>query len=128
MNLLLLICGGSIGAISRYLVGLAIMKRYSNPPFPVAMLIVNLIGSFGLGAFFGINYQLIPLGAYNDPLYLSIGIGFFGAFTTFSTFSVEAFQLYNNKLWKKLILYVTLSIFGSILTFLIGLNLGVYFY
>ncbi|WP_332697084.1 fluoride efflux transporter CrcB [Halalkalibacter lacteus] len=124
MNLFLLAIGGSIGAISRYLLGLGIMKRYPTPPFPIAMLIVNLLGSIGLGAFFGLYFGLIPLGAYENPVYLSIGIGFFGAFTTFSTFSVEATQLYNNKKWKKLSTYVLLSIFGSIICFLIGFNIG----
>ncbi|ARK29268.1 fluoride efflux transporter CrcB [Halalkalibacter krulwichiae] len=124
MNLILLALGGSIGAISRYLLGLAIMKRFPSPPFPIAMLIVNLLGAGGLGGFFGIYYKSIPLAAYEDPLYLTIGIGFFGAFTTFSTFSVEAVQLYNKKKWAKLGTYVFVSIVGSIICFLIGFKLG----
>lgn len=124
MNLLFLSIGGFIGAILRYWVGLVLMKRYPSPPFPIAMLIVNLIGSFGLGMFFNLNYGQIPLEAYNDPLYFLIGIGFFGAFTTFSTFSVEAFQLYRKKEWKSLISYVLLSITGSIFSFLFGFWIG----
>ncbi|WP_156289741.1 fluoride efflux transporter CrcB [Oceanobacillus salinisoli] len=120
MNLFLLAAGGSIGAISRYFLGLVLMNRYPNPPFPISMLTVNILGSLGLGIFYGLYYGEIPLGAYDDPVYLSIGIGFFGAFTTFSTYSVEAVQLYNEKKWTKLVTYVTLSIFGSILTFFIG--------
>jgi CrcB protein len=120
LNLFCLAFGGAIGAISRYLLGLAVMNRYPSPPFPIAMLIVNIIGSLGLGIFFGLKYGSIPLGAYDDPLYLTIGIGFFGAFTTFSTFSVEAMQLYHHKKWKEISIYVLLSIFGSIICFLIG--------
>ncbi|WP_368504900.1 CrcB family protein [Alkalihalophilus sp. As8PL] len=123
MNLLLLALGGGMGAITRYLVGLAMMKRYPDPPFPVAMLVVNLIGSFGLGAFMGGYFQEIPLGAYEDPLFLSVGIGFFGAFTTYSTFSVEASMLLRAKQWRKLSAYIGFSIIGSILVFLIGFSM-----
>ncbi|MDV2683016.1 fluoride efflux transporter CrcB [Alkalihalophilus lindianensis] len=127
MNVLLLALGGGIGAIARYLVGLAMMKRYLDPPFPVAMLVVNLIGSFGLGAFFGGYFQEIPLGAYEDPLFLTVGIGFFGAFTTYSTFSVEASMLLKAKQWRKLSLYIGFSIIGSILFFLLGFSMLVAF-
>ncbi|GAE30867.1 fluoride efflux transporter CrcB [Halalkalibacter hemicellulosilyticus] len=120
MNLILLAISGALGAISRYLVGLYMMERFPNPPIPIAMLCVNTIGSFGLGFFFSFYFSQLPIGAYEDPYYLFIGIGFFGAFTTFSTYSVEAMQLYKQKKWKELVLYVSFSIFGSILFFLIG--------
>ncbi|WP_058306786.1 fluoride efflux transporter FluC [Gracilibacillus massiliensis] len=51
MNIALLMIGGSIGAVSRYLFGMSLKKRYKQPRFPVAMLVVNLLGSFGLGLF-----------------------------------------------------------------------------
>ncbi|WP_143522720.1 CrcB family protein, partial [Pseudomonas sp. 2822-15] len=56
--------------------------------------------------------------------FLIIGIGFFGAFTTFSTFSVEAITLFQKRKWIPFITYLVLSIGGSIVTFLIGLFLG----
>lgn len=121
MKLILLAIGGALGAVCRYLIGEAIMKRFPNPPFPVAMLLVNVFGSVGLGCFFGLHYGRIPLGAYEDSLYLLIGIGFFGAFTTFSTFSVEAMQLYQQKVWWKLCLYMVFTILGSIIGFLFSL-------
>lgn len=120
MNLLLVGIGGATGAVARYLLGAAIMKRNPHPPIPVAMLIVNLMGAFGLGLFFAVIYGQIPLASYEAPLFLLIGIGFFGAFTTFSTFSVEAIQLVEKNLLKKAIVYVTLSIVGSIIFFIVG--------
>ncbi|GAE27278.1 CrcB protein [Halalkalibacter wakoensis JCM 9140] len=120
MNLLLVSLGGAIGAIIRYLVGLAIMKRFPTPPIPIAMLVVNLLGSLGLGIFYGTYYSGIPLGAYEEPAFLLIGIGFFGAFTTFSTFSTETVQLYQTKAWKPLFSYISISIVGSILMFVGG--------
>ncbi|WP_227939922.1 fluoride efflux transporter CrcB [Alkalihalobacillus deserti] len=120
MSILLVSLGGTIGAISRYLLGLAFMKQFSSPPFPVAMLMVNILGSLGLGVFYGAYYETIPLGVYEEPAFLLIAIGFFGAFTTFSTFSTETILLLHNKKWKALISYVGLSIFGSIFLFMFG--------
>ncbi|MEB1808560.1 MAG: fluoride efflux transporter CrcB [Bacillaceae bacterium] len=125
MNVLILGLGGALGAVSRYLLGLAIMKRKPHPPIPVAMLTVNLLGSFGLGLFFAMAYGMIPLSAaYEEPLFLFLAIGFFGAFTTFSTFSMETIELVRNKHMKKAMVYFSLSIGGSIVAFIIGLSIG----
>lgn len=125
MNVLILGLGGALGAVSRYLLGLAIMKRKPHPPIPVAMLTVNLLGSWGLGLFFAIAYGMIPLAAaYDERMFLFLGIGFFGAFTTFSTFSMETIELVRNKHMKKAIVYFILSIIGSIAAFVIGLSVG----
>lgn len=126
MNLFLLAIGGALGSVSRYLLGLAIVKKYPHPPIPVAMLTVNLLGSFGLGLFFAIAYGKVPLAAYDEMLFLFLGIGFFGAFTTFSTFSMEMIELLRKKLIKKAIIYFSISIAGSIIMFLIGFSIGIY--
>ncbi|WP_096198914.1 fluoride efflux transporter CrcB [Bacillus sp. FJAT-45350] len=126
MNILLLALGGGLGAITRYLCGLFIMKRFPQPSIPVAMLLVNLTGSLGLGLFLGLLYEGVPLGAYEEPFFLLVAIGFFGAYTTFSTFSMEASELIRKRLYKKLVAYVSLSIFGSILFFCVGLLSGIH--
>ncbi|XEC94745.1 fluoride efflux transporter CrcB [Paenibacillus tarimensis] len=128
MSILFLTIGGSAGAVLRYLLGIVMMRRYPSPPLPIAMLTVNLLGSLGLGVFFGLKYGKIPIGAYAEPAYLLLGIGFFGAFTTFSTFSVEAMQLLRNRKWKSFAVYLILSICGSIGGFLLGINLGMSIY
>lgn len=120
MNILLLSLGGGLGAITRYLLGLSIMKRFPHPPIPAAMLSVNLLGSLGLGIFLSLNFQSIPLQAYNEPTFLIVGLGFFGAFTTFSTFSMEVLDLFHRKLYLKAFIYISASIIGSIITFTIG--------
>lgn len=108
--------GGFFGAILRYLIGLLMMRNFPTPPFPIAMVFVNLLGSFGLGLI------LSFLSTYNEgaPLLLLLGVGFFGAFTTFSTFSMEAFGLLQKKMFIQLIFYLLSSIVGSILMFSIG--------
>ncbi|MDQ0339727.1 CrcB protein [Caldalkalibacillus uzonensis] len=124
MNLLLLTLGGAFGAVSRYMVGIVIMRAFPNPPIPVAMVSVNFLGSLGLGCFLGLYFGSIPFDAYAYPLFLLLGVGFFGAFTTFSTFSVEAVQLIRDKQPAKALLYISASILGSIALFLLGFSLS----
>ncbi|WP_404469909.1 fluoride efflux transporter CrcB [Sutcliffiella horikoshii] len=109
----LLAVGGGGGALCRYLLGLAVMKKFPTPRIPVAMIIVNILGSFGLGSLYGTTND-------NDALIALLGFGFFGAFTTFSTFSVEAVQLVIDKKYQHAIVYLSLSICGSIMGFLLG--------
>ena len=117
MNTLLVMLGGGFGAMLRYVVGVFIMKRFQHPPIPIAMLIVNVIGSFGLGLFLGIFFHELDPIIYESPLFLLIGLGFFGAFTTFSTFSVETMQLLRDGKRKHALIYVLLSVSLSILFF-----------
>jgi CrcB protein len=89
--------GGSLGAISRYFMGLWLMKAYEAPRIPVAMILVNGLGSLGLGVLLGATWNeqsYLLLG--KEAVYSFLAVGFFGAFTTFSTFSVEAITL-----WQK---------------------------
>lgn len=118
---LMVILGGGTGAVVRYLAGVVIMKRYPSPRIPVAMLIVNLAGSFGLGMLMGHMHEEPEL--YGNLLFLLVGIGFFGSFTTFSTFSMEAVQLLRAGYFKKAALYILISVFGAIIGFMSGYGL-----
>ncbi|WP_252312539.1 fluoride efflux transporter CrcB [Sinobaca sp. H24] len=117
--IILLMIGGAAGAVCRYLLGKFIDYTFADPPFPIAMLTVNILGSAGLGLFLALFYGYVPGDAYEDPLFLTAAVGFFGAFTTFSTFSMESFRLIERKAYKPLILYVTLSVVGSFAAFLL---------
>ncbi|MBP1922969.1 CrcB protein [Halorubrum alkaliphilum] len=66
--------GGAAGALARHAVGLAIESRWS-------LVVVNTLGSFALGVVIG-----VPTG---PSATLAVGVGFCGAFTTFSSFAVE---------------------------------------
>jgi len=88
--------GGSLGAIARYLVarwlGVLIETR-----FPLGTFVINISGSFVLGALGTITAQkVVP---NSDALRLALGVGFLGAYTTFSTFEFETHALLDDGEW-----------------------------
>ncbi len=102
------------GGILRYLIGLVL-----NQPtgFPYGTLCVNLIGAFCLP--FLMRYIVAHL-HLSDQLALAIGTGFFGAFTTFSSFSVDAIRLVNQQQWSAFAWYVGISMIGGVLLSLLA--------
>lgn len=73
--------GGAIGAVCRYLVGIAI----GAGEFPIETLTVNVVGSFTIA--------LVTFAGAGRDMVLIIGVGACGAFTTFSSFSVDTVRL-----------------------------------
>ena len=83
-----LVIAGAIGAVSRYVVDDLVKARFPGT-FPWGTLVINISGSFVLGVVTG-------LGLYHGlgPIpKTAIGVGFCGAYTTFSTFSYETLHL-----------------------------------
>jgi fluoride exporter len=80
--------GGSLGAISRYAISLA--SPTVTGRFPWGTFAINVSGSFVLGFLLIVLTEQFPLGRLARPV---IGTGFIGAYTTFSTFMVEAVLL-----------------------------------
>lgn len=120
MSMLLVAVGGGVGAVSRYLIGACVNLKWQNKKIPVAMLFVNIIGAGGLGLFLGSYYEAIAINLYSCSYYLSFGVGFFGALTTFSTFSLEAFVLVRKRMYKSFMIYIISSLLGSIFAFSLG--------
>ncbi len=118
-HLLFVALGGAIGASLRYLVGVGVFRLLGPTAFPVAILGVNVIGSFLMGVF-------VVLAAQRGLTYLSpfVMTGLLGGFTTFSAFSLEAVTLYERGDVGQATLYVSLSVILSILGLMAGLVVG----
>ena len=80
--------GGFAGANARYLLGLWVATRFGTM-FPYGTFIINVTGSFILGIVMG----LLDAHVLAPAIRLSLGIGFIGAYTTFSTFTYETLRL-----------------------------------
>lgn len=99
--------GGFLGAIARFGMGQCFADLVNSTGFPWGTLVINLLGCFGLSLFLTITLDLLVI---NPFLRLGISTGFLGAFTTFSTFSVETVQLFQtHQFW-----YTGLYLFSSI--------------
>lgn len=112
-NILTVGTGGALGSIARYLITclfahLAICSEW-------ATLLVNIIGSFIIGL-------LIP--ASQNTLYLLLAVGFCGGFTTFSTFSVQAFQMLQSGQRLASLTYILASVLISIAFVFLGIYLS----
>ena len=109
--------GGAIGAVARYLVMIG-TSRLFGPGFPWGTVTVNVLGSFILAC-------LIEALALRWSVSLEIraflAIGLLGAFTTFSTFSMDTYALYAKGNLPAAAGYVIASVVLSIAAFFLGL-------
>src|SRR5699024_9896508 len=92
LNIIAIFTGGGIGAVIRYLTGLIILK-YSHLSLPPATFIVNVAGSFLIGFLYIFFIEKQEL---NPAIKLALTVGFCGGLTTFSTFSLELFEMIKN--------------------------------
>ncbi len=102
--------GGALGALLRYGVDISAIK-YLGIGFPYGTLIVNVLGSFLMGVMIAYAAHI-----WQPPhiLKLFIATGFLGAFTTFSTFSLDAVSLYERGAYLLSASYISASVILSI--------------
>ena len=116
MMWLFVACGGALGAVARY--GVSHWLAVPAKVFPWSTLAVNVIGSLLMGVF----YVLIVEKYYLSPQWRPfIMVGFFGAFTTYSTFALEAFLLWQQGQTTHALIYSALSLAGGILPVALGI-------
>jgi CrcB protein len=118
MPYLLVGLGGFLGANARFvvvrLVGAAFETR-----FPLGTFLINISGSFLLGVLGTIAaHKVMP---NSETMRLALGIGFLGAFTTFSTFEFETHALFDDGSW----LTATTNIFASLFVGLVAVRAGI---
>ena len=116
-SFLLVGAGGAIGAMARF--GFAsFVGRLWPMGFPLATLLINMIGSVAMGIFIGLMARFLPPWQGDARLFVAVGI--LGGFTTFSTFSLDTVALIERGELLQAGFYVLLSV----VLCLIGLYLG----
>jgi CrcB protein len=111
---------GALGTLARY--GLqGLVQHRTSSDFPSGTQVVNLAGCFLLGgvAQYGLLHLSIP-----PEWRMGITVGFFGAFTTFSTFGWEAVHLLEDEEWGRAATYVLSSVIGGLLAVVLGMRLA----
>ncbi|MCX7558713.1 fluoride efflux transporter CrcB [Sulfitobacter sp. F26204] len=118
-TLLLVAFGGALGAALRFLSGVAVLRLTGPMEFPLAIITVNVIGSFLMGVF-------VTVAAQKGLTHLSpfVMTGFLGGFTTFSAFSLETVTLMERGEFASACIYVALSVGLSVGGLMAGLWLA----
>jgi CrcB protein len=111
--------GGACGALARWAIGLALAG--SPRAFPLATFVVNTTGAFGLGLAATLLTERLSPTRYLRSL---IAIGFFGAYTTFSTMAVEGVRLLDAGRPGTALEYWVLTLFVGQMAGVYGMWLG----
>ena len=112
--------GGAFGATARYLINLSPLASAFGK-FPLHTFLINVSGSFLIGFLLVIFTEKY---AANEVLRVALTVGFLGAFTTFSTFELEIFELIRERLFVNAFLYLSLSILVGFVGVAAGVWLG----
>ena len=108
--------GGAVGAVLRYLIGLIPLNPENG--FPIKTFLINVAGCFVIG----LVAALAARASLNPRITLFLKVGICGGFTTFSTFSLEAYSLFDGRHYITAVLYMILSM----LCCLAGVAAGLY--
>lgn len=115
MEFLLVGIGGIFGSLTRFSLGKYI-SDHCKTHFPIGTAFINITGAILLG--------IISSANASRNLYLLFGDGFLGAYTTFSTFMYEGFNLFQGKDKLNGFTYILMSIMLGIIGYNIGTKIG----
>jgi CrcB protein len=117
MNWIAIAIGGAIGAVSRYGIAQIVILINGANAAPFATIMVNVIGSGLMGVIYG---YLSAGGMLAETVRVFIMIGFLGALTTFSTFSMDIMAAIDRGQVVYAVIYAAVSVAGSILAFILA--------
>ena len=120
MRLLLIALFGAIGTLARYSLQGVVQVRITSA-FPYGTLLVNLSGCFLLGLIgqFTLNRLVI-----SPEWRVAIAVGFFGGYTTFSSFGWETAKMLEDGEWLRATTYVAASVVVGLLLSVAGIRLA----
>ena len=120
MKLFLVALFGAMGTLARY--GLqGVVQIRMGSMFPYGTLLINLTGCFLLGLIgqLTLNRMLV-----SSDVRVAIAVGFFGGYTTFSSFGWETAKMLEDGEWGRAAAYVGASVFAGLLLSVTGIHLA----
>lgn len=109
--------GSALGGLLRYSIARAILS--SSAAFPWGTVLINVLGCFVIG-FFGTATLSNSRFAASDNIRLFVMVGICGGFTTFSSFSLESFELLRTGAWGKAATNILLSVVLCLFSVAVG--------
>ncbi len=119
---LLIFLGGGMGTLLRWSLGELALRILSKELFPLGTFTVNLVGCFGIGLV-AAWFSHLPMELLRTELRVAIIAGFFGGFTTFSSFGLETLQMLHRQQWGLAVGYVLTSVVFGIACAALGFRL-----
>jgi CrcB protein len=120
VRLLLIAVFGAIGTLARYGLQGAVQIKMGGT-FPYGTLLINLTGCFFLGL---IGQATLNRMIISPEWRMAIAVGFFGGYTTFSSFGWETAKMLETGEWLRATTYVTASVFLGLLLSVAGIRLA----
>jgi len=114
--------GSAVGGNLRYWLGSWIERTQGWLGFPVGTFCINVGGSFAIG-FLAVTF-LERLSPSQREMYLLLGTGLCGGFTTFSTFEWETYKLVREGSWPMALTYIVASCLGGFIAVFAGATLA----
>jgi CrcB protein len=110
MQLMAIAAGGAVGAVLRFWVSTGVYNLFGRA-FPYGTLAVNVLGSLAMGVLFVLLVERVTLA---PEWRAALMVGLLGAFTTFSTFSIETFALLQEGAWGRALANAALSVLACL--------------
>ena len=115
-SILIVGIGGFIGTVARFLISRYFQFNITSV-FPWGTFIINITGCLLIGIIYGLSEKSDAL---SPEIRLFLTVGICGGFTTFSTFSNDAFMLVREQEWIRFALYASLSLFIGLMAVYLG--------